>query len=90
MGRLAEALGQWYSMVPRLFGGSRQEAEQHLRRALDHDANNMSALSFLGEILAAEGRTDEARDLLRRVIDAPFDAEWAPRIANSSRGPPRF
>ena len=72
------ALGQWYATVPRLFGGSRQEAEQHLRRALDHDANNTSALSFLGEILAAEGKTDEARDLLRRVIDAPFDAEWAP------------
>ena len=72
------ALGQWYATVPRLFGGSRQKAEQHLRRALDHDANNTSALSFLGEMLAAEGRTDEARDLLRRVIDAPFDAEWAP------------
>jgi hypothetical protein len=72
------ALGQWYATVPRLFGGSRQKAEQHLRLALDHDANNTSALLFLGEMLAAEGRTDEARVLLRRVVDAPFDAEWAP------------
>jgi len=72
------ALGQWYATVPRLFGGSRQRAEQHLRLALDHDANNTSALLFLGEMLAAEGRTDEARVLLRRVLDAPFDAEWAP------------
>ena len=72
------ALGQWYATVPRLFGGSRQKAEQHLRRALEHDANNTSALSFLGEMLAAEGKTAEARTLLRRVIDAPFDAEWAP------------
>jgi tetratricopeptide (TPR) repeat protein len=72
------ALGQWYATVPRLFGGSRLKAEQHLRRALEHDANNTSALSFLGEMLAAEGKTDEARALLRRVIDAPFDAEWAP------------
>jgi tetratricopeptide (TPR) repeat protein len=71
------ALGEWYATVPRLFGGSRQQAEQHLRRALDHDANNTSALSFLGEMLADEGRTDEARDLLRRVVDAPFDAEGA-------------
>jgi tetratricopeptide (TPR) repeat protein len=73
------ALGQWYATVPRLFGGSRQKAEQHLRRALDHDANNTSALLFLGEMLAAaDGRIDEARVLLRRVVDAPFDAEWAP------------
>jgi tetratricopeptide (TPR) repeat protein len=72
------ALGQWYATVPRLFGGSRQRAEQHLRRALDLDANSTSALSFLGEMLASEGRTDEARDLLRRVVNVPFDAEWAP------------
>jgi tetratricopeptide (TPR) repeat protein len=72
------ALGQWYATVPRLFGGSRQKAEQHLRRALEHDANNTTALSFLGDMLAAEGKTGEARALLRRVIDAPFDAEWAP------------
>jgi hypothetical protein len=72
------ALGQWYATVPRLFGGSRQKAEQHLRLALGHDANNTSALSFFGEMLAAEGRSDEARVLLRRVIDTPFDAEWAP------------
>jgi TRAP transporter T-component len=72
------ALGQWYATVPRLFGGSRSRAEQHLRLALGHDANNTSALSFLGEMLAAEGRTGEARVLLRRAIDAPFDPEWAP------------
>jgi TRAP transporter T-component len=72
------ALGQWYAKVPRLFGGSRQKAEQHLRRALDHDANNMPALSFLGGMLAAEGQGDEGRSLLQRVVDAPYDPEWAP------------
>lgn len=72
------ALGQWYATVPRLFGGSRQKAEQHLRRALDHDANNTSALSFLGEMLVADGRTDEARVLLRRAVAAPSDPEWDP------------
>jgi tetratricopeptide (TPR) repeat protein len=72
------ALGQWYATVPRLLGGSRQKAEQHLRLALGRDANNTSALSFLGEMLAAEGRTDEARVLLRRVVAVPLDPEWAP------------
>src|SRR5262249_34444886 len=34
------ALGQWYFKVPRLFGGSRSKAEEHLRRALMYDPNN--------------------------------------------------
>jgi tetratricopeptide (TPR) repeat protein len=78
-GGLADAaLGQWYATVPRLLGGSSQQAERHLRRALEYDANNTSALSFLGEMLASGGRTYEARDLLRRVLDVPVDDEWAP------------
>jgi tetratricopeptide (TPR) repeat protein len=72
------ALGQWYGTVPRLFGGSAQKAEQHLRNALQHDPNNLSALSFLSEMLLKQGRTAEVRVYLQRVIDAPFDAEWAP------------
>jgi hypothetical protein len=77
-GSADDALGQWYATVPRLFGGSRQRAEEHLRTALQHDANNTSALSFLGQMLANEGRVGEARILLRRVVDAPFNPEWAP------------
>ncbi len=75
------ALGEWYATVPRLFGGSRQRAEQHLRRALERDPSNASALAFLGEMLLAEGKRDEPRGLLQRVVDAPFDAEWAPENA---------
>lgn len=77
-GAADEALGQWYATVPRLFGGSRSQAEQHLRRALDYDANNASALVFLGQMLIEDGKTAEARMLLRRAIDVPFDAEWLP------------
>jgi tetratricopeptide (TPR) repeat protein len=77
-GSADDALGQWYATVPRLFGGSRQEAERHLRRALDHDTHNSSALLFLGEMLADQGKHEEARVLLQRLVDAPFDAEWAP------------
>jgi hypothetical protein len=83
------ALGEWYATVPRLFGGSRQKAQQHLRRALDYDANNTSALLFLAEMLAAEGKTDETRNLLRRVIETPFDAEWAPEDRESQKAAAR-
>lgn len=77
-GSADDALGQWYGTVPRLFGGSPQKAEQHLRNALQHDPSNLSALSFLGELLLHQGRTAEARVYLQRVLDAAFDAEWAP------------
>ena len=77
-GSADDALGQWYATVPRLFGGSSQKAEQHLRSALQHEPNNMSALSFLGEMLLNQGRTAEARPYLQRVIDGAFDDEWAP------------
>jgi len=77
-GSADDALGQWYATVPRLFGGSTQKAEQHLRSALQHDPNNLSALAFLGEMLLNQGRTAEARAYLQRVIDGTFDAEWAP------------
>jgi tetratricopeptide (TPR) repeat protein len=77
-GSADDALGQWYSTVPRLFGGSPQKAEQHLRSALEHDPNNLSALSFLGEMLINRGRTAEARMCFQRVIDARLDDEWAP------------
>ncbi|MEO8481967.1 MAG: TRAP transporter TatT component family protein [Acidobacteriota bacterium] len=72
------ALGQWYASVPRLFGGSPEEAERHFRLALAHDPNNTAALSYFAELLMASGRTGEARAYLRRVADVPFDPEWAP------------
>jgi TRAP transporter T-component len=72
------ALGQWYFEVPRIFGGNRTKAEEHLRRALTYDSNNRAALSFMIDLLLAQGRRDEARPLLRRSIDAPINAEWVP------------
>jgi hypothetical protein len=77
-GSADDGLGQWYATVPRLFGGSPQEAEQHLQNALQHDANNLSALSFLGEWLLGQGRTGEALVYLQRVADAGVGDEWAP------------
>jgi tetratricopeptide (TPR) repeat protein len=72
------ALGQWYFEVPRLLGGSHTKAEEHLRRALTYDAESRVALSSLAEVLIADGRRDEARSLLRRVLDAGLDPEWIP------------
>jgi tetratricopeptide (TPR) repeat protein len=75
------ALGQWYFEVPWILGGSRAKAEEHLRRALAIDASSLVALSFLADVVAADGRRDEARALLRRVMDAPVDPDWIPEDA---------
>ena len=72
------ALGRGTVKVPRLFGGSRAKAEEHFRRVLDRFPQSKNALLFLAESLIAQKKTDEARALLQRVIDAPIEMEWAP------------
>jgi hypothetical protein len=77
-GSADRALGWWYFRVPRLFGGSRGRAEEHLRKSLTYDPENTLSLLFLADILIADGRKDEGRKLLQQVIDAPIDPDWAP------------
>jgi hypothetical protein len=79
------ALGRWYYLVPRLFGGSRTKAEEHFRRALDGFPDSVTALFFLAESLAAQHKTDDARRLLQRIIDAPISPEWAPEVRDFKR-----
>src|SRR4051812_12717346 len=55
------ALGRWYSLVPRLFGGSRAKADEYFRRALDQFPHSVTALLFLAESLSAQKKMDEAR-----------------------------
>jgi hypothetical protein len=77
-GSADRALGRWYYMVPGLFGGSKKKSEEHLRRSLTYNPHSTASLYFLAETLIALERRDEARDVLRRLIDAPLDPEWAP------------
>jgi len=77
-GSADRALGRYYFKVPRLFGGSHKLSEQHLRASLTYNPQSTSSLYFLGELLLDEGRKDEARAMLQRVLDAPIDPDWAP------------
>jgi hypothetical protein len=79
------ALGRWYYLVPRLFGGSRSKADEHFRRALEQFPTSMTALLFLSESLTSQHKTAEARQLLQRVIDAPIEPEWAPEDRDFKR-----
>ena len=77
-GSADRALGRWYFKVPRLFGGSRTKSEEHLRRSLTFAPDSIASHFFLAETLLADGRREEARAELQRVLDAPFDPAWTP------------
>ncbi len=77
-GSADRALGRWYAKVPSLFGGSHKQAEAHLRASLTYDQESTASRFFLAELLIDEGRKDEARQELQRVIDAPLDPQWTP------------
>lgn len=77
-GSADRALGRWYFKVPRLFGGSRALAEQHLRASLKFNANSTVSHFFLAELLLDDGRKAEARAELQKILDAPLDPGWAP------------
>jgi hypothetical protein len=76
-GSADRVLGRWYFLVPGLFGGSNTQAEEHLKASLRYDPNSTVSHFFLAELLIDEGRKTEARTELQKVIDAPFNAEWA-------------
>ena len=77
-GSADRALGRWYFKVPGLFGGDRKLSEAHLRKSLTYNPTSTTSHFFLGELLADDGRKQEARAEFKRVIDAPDSAAWAP------------
>ena len=77
-GSADRALGRWYFKVPSLFGGSHKDAEAHLRASLTYNPNSTASHFFLAELLLDDGRKDEARAELQKVLDAPIDPDWAP------------
>jgi tetratricopeptide (TPR) repeat protein len=77
-GSADRALGRWYYKVPGLFGGSKQKAEDHLRKSLGYNPNSTASLYFLAETLIEQNRNDEARKTLQQVLDAPLDPNWTP------------
>lgn len=77
-GSADRALGRWYHRVPGMFGGSREKAETHLRKALAYDEQSIITRLFLAELLIDEDRPGEAREQLTLALSAPVSPEWAP------------
>jgi len=77
-GSADRALGRWYYKVPGLFGGSHKLSEQHLRESLKYNAHSTASHFFLAELFLDDGRKADARVELQKVLNAPYDADWAP------------
>lgn len=77
-GSADRALGRWYHRVPGLFGGSNKKSEEHLRKSLAYDANSTVSHFFLAETLIDMDRDAEAIEELKKVLAAPYDADWEP------------
>lgn len=77
-GSADRALGRWYFRVPRLFGGSRDKAIEHLQRSLTYAPQSTATRYFLAETLLEMDRRDEARREAEQVLDAPLHPDWTP------------
>lgn len=77
-GSADRALGRWYNKVPGLFGGSNKKSEEHLRRSLAYNPNSTASLYFLAETLIDEGKENDARATLQKLLAAPVNPGWAP------------
>jgi tetratricopeptide (TPR) repeat protein len=77
-GSADRALGRWYFRVPRLFGGSKDKAVEHLQRALTYAPESTATHFFLAETYLDMDRPDDARREAQAVLDAPLHPEWTP------------
>jgi len=77
-GSADRALGRWYYKVPGLFGGSKKQSEEHLRKSLTYDPQSTASHFFLAETLFELDRKADAIAELQKVIDGPVNPEWEP------------
>jgi len=77
-GSADRALGRWYLKVPRLFGGSKDQSVEHLKRSLTFDQASTASHYFLAETYLEMDRKDDARREAQKVLELPINPTWAP------------
>jgi tetratricopeptide (TPR) repeat protein len=77
-GSADRALGRWYFRVPRLFGGSKDKAIEHLKQALTYAPESTATHFFLAETYLDMDRPDDARREAGLVLSAPLHPDWTP------------
>jgi hypothetical protein len=74
------ALGPGIAGCPPCFGGSKKKSVEHLQGALTYDPTAAASHLLLAETYLAMDRREEARQELRRVLDAPGHPGWVPDV----------
>ena len=77
-GSADRALGRWYLKVPRLFGGSKDQSVEHLKKSLTYDPASTASHYFLAETYLEMDRKEDARQEAQNVLDLPVNPQWAP------------
>jgi tetratricopeptide (TPR) repeat protein len=77
-GSADRALGRWYFRVPRLFGGSKDKAIEHLKQSLTYAPQSTATHFFLAETYLDMDKKDDARREAQIVLDAPLHPDWTP------------
>ena len=79
-GSADRALGRWYFKVPRPVRRQPQAARKRTcAQSLTYNPDSTASHFFLAELLLDEGRKDEARAELQKVIDAPLEPRLGAR-----------
>jgi tetratricopeptide (TPR) repeat protein len=77
-GSADRALGRWYFRVPRLFGGNKDKAIEHLKKSLMYLPESTATHFFLAETYLDMDKPEDARREAQLVLDAPLVPDWAP------------
>jgi tetratricopeptide (TPR) repeat protein len=77
-GSADRALGRWYLRVPRLFGGSKDQSVEHLKKSLTYAPESSATHFFLAETYLEMDKKDDARRELKTVLAVPLHPEWTP------------
>jgi tetratricopeptide (TPR) repeat protein len=77
---ILEAYGEMYYELPWIVGGSDSKAMDYLNASLKNDPNFTLAMAIIGKVYIKEGKYDQAREILEKVINyktPSFRADWA-------------
>jgi tetratricopeptide (TPR) repeat protein len=66
-------LGRLYFKLPAVSGGDNKLAEEYLRKAVRMSPEHLMNVRFLAELLLSVGKKDEAKEILKKIIDTPDD-----------------
>ncbi len=73
-------LGMLYYKLPGIKGGDIEKAKKHLARAVELAPKFFTNRLLYAQVLAHDGKKDEAKKQLKAAMELPEDPDWEPEI----------